>query len=213
MPLSVEVGRAAVVLARETLEAHVSGKELRLKTWERGTFAELRGVFVTINSATSDVEKLRGCIGFPYPVKPLGQAIQEATVSAASQDPRFPPVTRAELGSVVLEVSILTPPQAILAHTPRELPSLVRIGTDGLIVSRSGFSGLLLPQVATEYSMDATEFLSQTCMKAGLPPDSWLEEGTEVKAFQAEIFAERKPRGEVVRTGEPELRKDTPSET
>jgi uncharacterized protein len=202
MPLSIEVGRTAVSLARETLEAHVSGKGFRPKTWDKGTFAELRGVFVTINLASSDGEKLRGCIGFPYPVKPLGIAIQEATVAASSEDPRFPPITEPELGSVVLEVSILTPPEAIRAPTPRELPALVRIGIDGLIVSRSGFSGLLLPQVATEYSMDPTEFLSQTCMKAGLPPDSWLEEGTQVKAFQAEIFAENTPRGKAVRMSE-----------
>ncbi len=199
MPLPLEEGRAAVELARATLDSHVSGKKISLKSWSTGTFAEHRGVFVTINLATSDPEKLRGCIGFPYPVKPLGRAIQEATVAAASEDPRFPPVAVGELGSVVLEVSILTPPEVIDVPSPQDLAARVRIGTDGLIVSRFGLSGLLLPQVATEYSMDSTEFLSQTCMKAGLPPDSWLEKETEVRAFQAEIFAERTPRGEVVR--------------
>jgi len=199
MTLPMESGRTAVKLARSTLDAHVAGKKLEQKTWAAGVFSERRGVFVTINLATASPERLRGCIGFPYPIKPLGQAIQEATVAAASEDPRFPPVSDSELGSVVLEVSILTPPQDIHVSNPRELPSKVRIGTDGLIVSRFGFSGLLLPQVATEYSLDPTEFLSQTCLKAGLPPDSWLEEGTEVKAFQAEIFAEKAPRGEVER--------------
>ncbi len=199
MTLRIEEGRAAVKLARETLDSHVAGKRLSPKTWSGGVFAEHRGVFVTINLAAAGAEKLRGCIGFPYPVKPLGSAIQEATVAAASEDPRFPPITEGELGSVVLEVSILTPPETVEVPSPRDLPGRVRIGTDGLIVSRFGLSGLLLPQVATEYSMDAIEFLSQTCMKAGLPPDSWLEKVTEVKAFQAEIFAERTPRGEVVR--------------
>jgi uncharacterized protein (TIGR00296 family) len=76
---------------------------------------------------------------------------------------------------------------------------MVRIGTDGLMISRSGFSGLLLPQVATEYHMDPAEFLSQACLKAGLPPDSWLDSDTSVQTFQADVFGETKPHGKVER--------------
>ena len=191
-----------MALARETLEAHVSGKQVKPGSWSTGTFSELRGVFVTLNLAGERPDRLRGCIGFPYPVKPLGLAIQEATVAASSEDPRFPPVSKAELNSIVLEVSILTRPQPLVSSRPQELPSKVRIGIDGLIVSRYGLSGLLLPQVATEFGMDQIEFLSQACMKAGLPPDSWLEKGTEVQTFQAEIFAEASPRGIAVRLSE-----------
>jgi hypothetical protein len=194
--LSLDDGKTAVRIARETLDAHVSGKQVKPGSWTGGTFSEHRGVFVTINLASSGPEKLRGCIGFPYPIKPLGRAIQEATIAASSEDPRFPPVTPEELDSVVLEVSILTQPKAIKASRPQDLPSMVRIGVDGLIVSRRGYSGLLLPQVATEYAMDQSEFLSQTCMKAGLLPDSWLDKDTEVQTFQAEIFGEKNPRGE-----------------
>jgi uncharacterized protein len=199
MPLSLEEGRMAVELARETLEARLSGKKLEEKSLTKGTFSELRGVFVTINSAEETPDRLRGCIGFPYPVKPLGEAIREAALAAATEDPRFPPVTGPELGSVVLEVSILTKPEALHARRRQDLPSKVRIGTDGLIISSYGLSGLLLPQVATEFRMDQTEFLSQACMKAGLPPDSWLQDRTEVQVFQAEIFAETSPRGSVAR--------------
>jgi len=197
MPLSLEEGKVAVSLARATLDSHVSSKR-QSKPPTGGVLSELRGVFVTINRAGPGVERLRGCVGFPYPLKPLGQAIQEATVAAASQDPRFPPVASNELDSLVVEVSVLTKPE-VLRTGPQDLPKQVRIGTDGLIVSRSGVSGLLLPQVATEYGMDPTEFLSQACMKAGLPPDSWLDKETEVQTFQAEIFAEKTPRGEVER--------------
>jgi uncharacterized protein (TIGR00296 family) len=200
MTLTLEDGTMAVRIARETLDAHVTGKRVERKPRAEGVFSELRGVFVTINLASPTAEKLRGCIGFPYPIKPLGQAIQEAAIAASSEDPRFPPVSAAELNSVVLEVSILTQPKVISTPRTQDLPSKVRIGVDGLIVSRHGFSGLLLPQVATEYSMDQTEFLSQACMKAGLLPDSWLDRDTEVQAFQAEVFAEITPRGEVVRT-------------
>ncbi len=199
MALSLEEGKAAVSLARETLDAHVLSRGLTSKELTGEIFSELRGVFVTINKETPSAERLRGCVGFPYPVKPLGTAIQEATVAAASEDPRFPPVTESELASVVVEVSILTKPEVLLATKNEDLPSLVRIGVDGLIISRFGQSGLLLPQVATEFGMDQTEFLSQGCLKAGLSPDSWLDEGTEVRAFQAEVFAEATPRGRVNR--------------
>ena len=199
MSLTIEEGKAAVALARETLDSHVAGKGRGPRAWSSGVFSELRGVFVTINLAEQRPDRLRGCIGFPYPVKPLGGAIQEATIAAASEDPRFPPVAKEELGLVVLEVSVLTKPEVLVAPTPQGLSSRVRIGVDGLIVSRSGLSGLLLPQVATEFGMDQTEFLSQACMKAGLPPDAWLERGTEVQTFQAEIFAEENPRGTAVR--------------
>ena len=206
MPLSFDEGKAAVGIARETLEAHVSGKATRRAPSPGGVFEELRGVFVTINRAEPGAERLRGCIGFPYPVKPLGEAIREATVAAASEDPRFPPVEEGELGSLVLEVSVLTKPRALVSSRVQDRPSKVRIGVDGLIVSRFGFSGLLLPQVATEFELGQMEFLSQACLKAGLPPDSWLDSQTEVQVFQAEIFAESSPRGPVVSEDHPSQR-------
>lgn len=186
-------------LARDSVDAFVSGKQAVPAAPDGEPFSELRGVFVTINRAEEVPDRLRGCIGFPYPVKPLGAAIQEAAVAAATQDPRFPPVSRSELAHVVVEVSILTPPKPLAVPTPRDLPSKVRIGADGLIISRYGLSGLLLPQVATEFGMDSVEFLSQACMKAGLPPDSWLDKETTVQTFQAEVFAEATPGGRVER--------------
>jgi uncharacterized protein (TIGR00296 family) len=200
MPLSLEEGKAAVALARETLDAHVSGAAAKPRSLPSNAFSERRGVFVTLNLASASVEdRLRGCIGFPLPVKKLGEAIREATVAAASEDPRFPPIAESELDSVVVEVSILTRPEAIEVPRPQDMPARVRIGTDGLIVSRYHLSGLLLPQVATEFNLDQTEFLSQACMKAGLPPDSWLDKETKVQVFQAQIFSESQPRGKVVR--------------
>ena len=163
-----------------------------------GIFSELRGVFVTLNLVEGE-ERLRGCIGFPYPTYPLGRAIEEATVAAASEDPRFPPVAPGELDSIVVEVSVLTAPTELAAKDRRTLPSKVRTGTDGLIISNPFTSGLLLPQVATEFGQDPTDFQSQTCLKAGLPPDAWLDESTKVQVFQAEIFAEAKPGGEISR--------------
>ena len=150
-----------------------------------------------MNLVRAGENPLRGCIGFPYPIMPLKRAIEEATAAAASEDPRFPPVTLDELNSIVVEVSILTKPSELAGVARNELASKVRVGVDGLIVSNEATSGLLLPQVATEFGMDSAEFLSQTCLKAGLPPDAWLLGETRVQVFQAEVFAEAKPHGAV----------------
>lgn len=199
MELSTEEGRRAVAIARGVLETHVRGSSSPVTDGDSAVFQVKRGVFVTLNRADPVGERLRGCIGFPYPSKPLGEAIRAAAIAAATEDPRFPPVAEDELGSLVVEVSVLTPPKDVSVPRRQDLPSMIRIGTDGLIVEDAYHSGLLLPQVATEFGLDQTEFLSQACMKAGLPPDSWLDESTRVLAFQAEIFAEAKPRGEAQR--------------
>lgn len=198
MSLSLEDGRTAVGLARRTLDAHVRGEAPESEELPP-LFSEPRGVFVTLNLAGRGQDALRGCIGFPNPTYPLGRAIKEATVAAASEDPRFPPVGPEELDAIVVEVSMLTPPEEIKSRDRTKLPTLVRVGVDGLIVSDSFTSGLLLPQVATEFGFDSTEFLSQTCLKAGLPPDAWLSDGTRVFAFQADIFAEPRPRNDASR--------------
>jgi uncharacterized protein len=199
LPLSDEEGRAAVGLARETLNSFVGGRNPKLRSWDAGFLSEQRGVFVTLNTAEPGRERLRGCIGFTHPVKKLGEAIQEATVLAAAEDPRFPPVGVRELKSILVEVSVLTPPTAIKAAHRQDMPKQVRIGQDGLIMTRAHYSGLLLPQVATEFGFGPEEFLSEACMKAGLPPDAWLDKETEVQVFQAEIFAEESPEGAVGR--------------
>jgi len=139
---------------------------------------EKRGVFVTLWMEGA----LRGCIGFPYPVKPLAEAVQEAAISAALQDPRFPAVLPEELPRIELEISVLTLPKLIE-------PSQIQVGVHGLIIQKGRRSGLLLPQVAIEYHWSTDEFLRQTCVKAGLPPDSWKEEA-EIFGFEAEVFSE-----------------------
>lgn len=200
MTLTLEQGTVLVKLARGAVEESVRrGGAAKLPSGP-DFLSEKRGVFVTLNlTGVTETERLRGCIGFPYPVKPLGEATVEAAVAAATEDPRFNPVGREELGKLAVEVSALTAPEVISGGPRTELPSKVRVGSDGLIVSTPYTSGLLLPQVAVEFDLEADEFLSQTCMKAGLPPDAWLSQGTEVKRFQAEVFAEETPSGRVVR--------------
>ena len=165
MPLTEEEGAELVRLARNTVNAFVKGEAPASPPGDRPFMKEVRGAFVTLKRKDGE---LRGCIGLPYPVKPLGEAIVEAAIGAAGYDPRFPRVESRELDTILVEVSALTKPEEIRYASPLELPGLVKTGVDGLIVSNSHTSGLLLPQVATEYSMNSEDFLSHTCLKAGL---------------------------------------------
>ncbi|MEM2189963.1 MAG: TIGR00296 family protein [Archaeoglobaceae archaeon] len=191
MKLSPEDGEKAVKLARRAIEEYLENKKVIQERFE-GVFAQKRGVFTTLIKNND----LRGCIGFPYPIKRLDEAIIESAIAAAVDDPRFEPVRRSEMDEITVEVTILTEPEKINAK-PKDLPKFVEIGKHGLMVRKGLFSGLLLPQVAVEFGFDAEEFLSQTCMKAGLPPDCWLS-GAEVYRFEGQIFKEVEPRGAVV---------------
>ncbi|HOW14211.1 TIGR00296 family protein [Methanosarcina sp.] len=189
-------GRAAVKLARKTIESFLSGGEFP-KSQDLGidlspVFGENRGVFVTL----TEEGLLRGCIGHPYPDSTLKEAIMDSAISAATSDPRFPPVEEEELKNIVVEVTILTQPEKINA-APEDLPDKVVIGKHGLIVKQGYYQGLLLPQVAPENNMDSIDFLSHTCMKAGLSPDAWVK-GAEVYCFEGQIFKEKEPEGEVI---------------
>jgi uncharacterized protein len=197
-------GTLAVALARRAV-AEAAGARSRAQVLRAlpPLFDEPRGVFVTLKSGPGD--RLRGCIGYPRPILPLGTAIVQAAVAAAVQDPRFPPVHAGEVDDLRVEVSVLTPPEAIAAGDPGALVGAIEVGRDGLIVDAPRASGLLLPQVAAEAGWTAEEFLRATCEKAGLVPDAWRTEAVRVLRFEAEVFAETAPGGPVVRvrSGEP----------
>ncbi|HNX39637.1 MAG TPA: TIGR00296 family protein [Methanothrix sp.] len=190
--LTLEEGRQAVRLARQAVQSYIESKKVVEPEGLPAVFGEKRGVFVTLHEEGD----LRGCIGYPEPVLPLGRAIVDSAINACSRDPRFPRVRPSELKRIEVEVTVLTKPQAY-DEPKKRLPELVVIGRDGLIVRKGPYSGLLLPQVAPEWGFDPLEFLSQTCVKAGLPPDAWLDEDSEVQHFQAQIFAEVAPEREV----------------
>lgn len=191
--LTIDEGRRAVALAREALTAYVEKKERIAPEEFPPSFQKKAGVFVTLHLDGD----LRGCIGYPEPVMELSRAIVDSAINAGANDPRFPRVRPEELFWIVIEVTVLSPPRAYNVRN-RDLPEAVRIGEHGLIVRKGMWSGLLLPQVATEWGFDPTDFLCQTCLKAGLPPDSWIDEETEVLFFEGQVFAEVAPGGEVV---------------
>jgi hypothetical protein len=151
-------------------------------------------VFVTL----SKDGELRGCIGFPEPTYALKRAIVEAARSAAFDDPRFPPVTKEEMNEITIEVSALTIPKLVKVKDSEEYEDMIIIGKDGLIIRGKFGSGLLLPQVPVDYGWNVKEFLKHLCMKAGLLSDAWKDLDNKIYSFQAQIFEEIEPRGEVV---------------
>jgi uncharacterized protein (TIGR00296 family) len=176
-----------------------NGKILQVPADVSAKLMEPCGVFVTLNTFRNGAKMLRGCIGLPYPTTPLVQAVIEAAVSAATQDPRFPPVAQEELDRIVFEVSVLTPPEHVKADKPTDYPQKIKVGQDGLIIENGYHKGLLLPQVPVEWNWNEEELLCQTAIKAGLSPDSWLLNDTKIYKFQAIIFEEDSPKGNVER--------------
>ncbi len=191
--LNFDEGRKAVALARNVIEQYIKNNTT-LSSTLAGIFTEKQGTFVTLH--TFPEHDLRGCIGIPLPVIPLKEAIIDAAKSA-TRDPRFPPLKENEANKVIIEVTILTKPELIKAGKPQEYVSSIEIGRDGLIVEQGFYKGLLLPQVPVEQGWDKEEFLSHTCMKAGLLPDAWFDENIKIFKFSGQIFTEIEPNGKI----------------
>lgn len=140
------------------------------------------GAFVTLHKHG----RLRGCMGTLDPSLSRADAVREAAISAALHDPRFQRIAPDELGTLEIEVSILSTPAPM-----RSLDDL-ELGKHGIIVRGGGRRGLFLPQVATDHSLDKEAFLSRCCSeKAGLPPDAWRDPATEILLFTTTVFRER----------------------
>ena len=198
--LTQEEGEFLIHLARNTVTQYLeTGKVPKPPKETPKKLFEHCGVFVTISIPVKGEKELRGCIGYPYPTSPLVEAVIDSAINAATQDPRFEPLTFDELGKVVFEVSVLTPPELVDVKNTKEYLSKIKVGEDGLIVERGPYKGLLLPQVPVEWGWCEEEFLCQCCMKAGLPPDTWLTKDAKIYKFNAIVFDEETPNGEVKR--------------
>jgi len=194
--LSLEEGKFLIELARNAVKEYLeTRKYVKAPENTPKKFYEQCGVFVTINSVKHGEKELRGCIGYPYPTNPLVEAVIDSAINSATQDPRFYPLSLSELDEVVFEISVLTPPEAIEVKKPEEYVAKIKVGEDGLIVEKGMFKGLLLPQVPVEWGWCEEEFLCQCCIKAGLPPDSWLTKGAKIYKFQCVIAKEVSPKG------------------
>lgn len=171
-------------IARKTIESYIiSGKTPDFIVTEP-SLIEKRGVFVTLRKERS----LRGCIGYIMPIEPLYRAVSKMAIESATGDPRFPPVTKDELSKLVIEISVLTIPERV-----KNLNDIF-LGTHGVIVKKSGHTGVFLPQVATETGWSKEQFLAELCeQKAGLPADAWKDPDTELFTFSAQVFEESEP--------------------
>jgi AmmeMemoRadiSam system protein A len=139
------------------------------------------GAFVSLHKQG----QLRGCIGTFQSPRPLVNTVQEMALSSSQRDPRFPPVQEEEMRDIDIEISVLSP--------LREITDVdeIEVGRHGIYITKGFYSGVLLPQVATEYGWDRETFLEHTCMKAGLPPETWKEEGVKIEVFEAQVFGEK----------------------
>ncbi len=179
--LSQEERKALLEHARRSIECRIQGKPLPDLTPVSDVLNEKRGAFVTLKKNG----RLRGCIGYIEARKPLSQAVSEMALAAAFNDPRFPPLKREELAGLDIEISVLSPLKKI-----KDIHE-IEVGKHGLYVVKGFHSGLLLPQVATEYRWDRLTFLQETCYKAGLPADAWRDKDTDIYIFSAEVFGSR----------------------
>jgi uncharacterized protein len=181
LPELSEADRAALLaLARAVIESRLGAAHV-VEPEYRPVFDNASGVFVTVYVA----HELRGCVGLPETRHTLGQAVQYCARAAAFGDPRFPPVTPADLRALSLEISVLTPLE------PCADPASIEVGRHGLTVELGGVKGLLLPQVAAERRWTREQFLDHTCLKAGLPRDAW-QRGARLHSFEAVVFGEQR---------------------
>ncbi len=172
-----------LALARKSVEYAVGRDELyeppastsAILNQERGAFVTL-----TING------DLRGCIGYTSAIKPLYMTVRDTATHAALHDPRFVPVTAAELPTLDYEVSVLSPMRRVLDVQQ------IKVGENGLLMKNGDNEGLLLPQVPVEEKWDRQTFLEQTCRKAQMGPSCWKDEGTDIFSFTAVVFNEHK---------------------
>jgi AmmeMemoRadiSam system protein A len=171
--------QALVELARRSVVATVTGSASPPAL--AFDLPDASGAFVTLKRRG----ELRGCLGTLQCQRGLAGEVARCAVDAATEDPRFPPVSAEELPELSVEVSVLGPLERI---NPGD-PDAIIVGRHGLVAEQGYRRGLLLPQVATEWGWTVDQFLRQTCIKAGLEPDAW-QRGAHISRFEAEVFGD-----------------------
>ena len=184
--LSQKEKRFLLKLAREAIETWIRDRVKLPIVNVPKHLMEPKGVFVTLKKHG----ELRGCIGYPLPIKPLAEAVIDNALNAAFNDPRFPPLSQEELKDIEIEITVLTKPEPINYRDSEDLKQQIKIGRDGLIIKYGWYSGLLLPQVPIEQGWNIEEYLSYLCIKAGLPPDFWKREHPTIERFEGVCFSE-----------------------
>lgn len=180
MELTAKEKAALLDIAKNAIVTKINNKELPKLAVDSETIKENRGAFVTLKKRG----QLRGCIGYIKAFKPLGETVQEMAIAAAFHDPRFPSLKPDEVQDLSFEISVLSPFKRV-----KDINE-IEVGNHGLYIVRGDNSGLLLPQVALEYGWDRETFLKETCHKAGLPLQAWMDKETEIYIFSADYFGD-----------------------
>ncbi|MBN2470402.1 MAG: AmmeMemoRadiSam system protein A [Anaerolineae bacterium] len=175
-------------LARQALEAAAAGRALDLPDLAAlpPALQAERACFVTLHTTEGE---LRGCTGTLAARQPLAYEVCHITVQTALHDPRFSPVQPVEVSGLVIEVSILTPPQPLAFDTPEAIPGLLRPHVDGVILITGGRRATFLPQV-WEKAPEPVMFLDLLCHKAGLPAGMWRQPGVQVLTYRTIVIEE-----------------------
>ncbi len=191
--IPITAGNKLLKIARQALQDHLAGNSQKDSYWglltdeEKHLFSHQRGVFVTLFKRGEGQDKndkqLRGCVGYIWPVKSVLEAVTDNAVNAATKDSRFQSLKFAELKDLIIEISVLTPPQRIKSWQE------IKLGQDGIFMHKNGQQAVFLPSVAGEFGWDLPETLTQLSLKAGCGPDGW-KENTAFDVFQAQSFEE-----------------------
>jgi AmmeMemoRadiSam system protein A len=175
-----------LALAREAVRRAVSGEPLPgvAGCQVPPRLTRPSGCFVTLTRAG----ELRGCVGNLEPRWPLWQAVVE-NAAAATRDGRFSPVTRDELDTLELEISVLTVPAPLPFASPEDLLARLTPGRDGVVLEFGPRRATFLPQV-WEKLPDRRRFLEELSLKAGAAADAWRRPGAGVSTYRVEHFSE-----------------------
>ena len=181
--LTADEKETLLKIARTSVETAVKErKQYECPPPESATLDQERGAFVTLTKKG----RLRGCIGYVSPLKPLYLTVRDVALYAALKDTRFSPVTPGELGDLEYEISVLSPLRRVLDVQE------IQVGKHGLLIRKGENEGLLLPQVPADEGWDRATFLEQVCYKAGLDKDAWHNPDADLFRFTALVFGGRK---------------------
>ncbi len=178
-PLTKEQQNFLLFLARQAITHYLEKGIPPEMEPENEELKKKRGAFVTLKVEN----QLRGCIGYPLPIKPLYETIIDAAISAATKDFRFPPLEQKEISKTQIEISVLSLPRHV------EDISEIEVGKHGIIITKGPNKGLLLPQVPLEWGWDRETYLNHGCLKAGLEENAW-KKGVDIEIFSAQVFSE-----------------------
>lgn len=180
-PLDVSAQNELIKIARQTIEEYVkTGKVIEFEP-KSAQLKEKRGVFVTIRTKDG---ALRGCIGHHEADTPLYKLVPEMAIASATQDYRFPPLSKEEIGNIKIKLSVYL----CEVHPIKDI-SEYKLGEHGIIMRKGTYASTFLPEVPKEEGWTVEETCANLCLKAGLPPDAW-KEGAEFYVYKTQVFGE-----------------------